>query len=369
MRTNKIFERSVFLKELYMKKMLILVVIAMVAVPSFADEGVLIDFSLLKSDIHVRSNPEDNSDRPNQNRQTMMDFSHVAGGSFTTPQKAFMNTSLAIRNWEVILASSSRTVQNVSLSFTREAASKEYGTVMGVRIRFPVESFNSWALIKPPFDIPAYELSTVAEDGSITPLDASDGITTIKSRFEAQEDGVPAYGVIKNVGVLREVKVKVYGLNFPHGLHTNLVDGMGNEKNIFMGYLNFDGWGELIWRNPSYIQEVRNRDLRIVPLYPFNTPFIKFAGFTIQRDAVRDGGDFVTYFKDVAIIYDQAVLDTERDINDEAIWNIIQVREEARKTWEMERFGQNQVLRYLEQQKQASELPFGHPDREPQQQQ
>jgi hypothetical protein len=346
--------------------MLILVVIAMIAVPLFAEEGVLIDFSTLKADIHVKTSDNDSSDTPNQNRQTLMDFSHVAGGSFTAQQKTFMNTSLAIQNWEVVLASSSRTVGNVSFSFTKEAASKEHGTVMGVRIRFPVESFNSWALIKPPFDIPAYETSTVEDDGKITPMDQSDGITTVKSRFESQEEGAPAFGVIKNVGVIREVQVRVYGLNFPHGLSAVLVDGKGIEKTMFMGYLNFDGWAELKWRNPSYMQEVRNRDLRIVPLYPFNTPFIKFAGFLIQRDAARDGGDFVTYFKDVAIIYDMAVLDTEKDINDEAIWNIIQVREEARKTWEMERFGQNQVLRYLEQAKQATELPFGHPDREEQ---
>ena len=349
-----------------MKKLLILVVIAMIAVPLFAEEGVLIDFSVLTADIHVSTGPNDNGDEPNQNRQTMMDFSHVAGGSFTTQQKSFMSTSLAIRNWEVVLASSSRTVSNVSLSFTREAASKEFETVMGVRVRFPIEPFNSWALIKPPFDIPAYEMSTVGDDGKISQMEHSDGITSQKSRFESQEDGAPAFGVIKNVGVIREVKVRVYGLNFPHGLSTILVDGMGNEKSIFMGYLEYDGWGELIWRNPAYMQEVRNRDLRIVPLYPFNTPFIKFGGFLIQRDAARPGGDFVTYFKDVSVIYDLAVLDTERDINDEAIWSIIQTREEARKVWEMERFGQAQVLRYLEQQRQATELPFGDPGREQQ---
>jgi len=352
-----------------MKKMLILVVIAMIAVPLFAEEGVLIDFTTLKADIHISTNPNDNSTTPNQNRQTVMDFSNTAGSSFTAQQKALMNTSLAVANWEVHLASSSQTVQNVSLSFTKEAASKEFGTVMGVRIRFPIEPFNSWALVKPPFDIPAYELSTVGEDGKISPTDQSAGITNVKSRFEAQDENGPAYGVIKNVGVIREIKVRVYGLNFPHGLSTVLVDSMGVEKTMFMGYLQFDGWGELIWRNPAYMQEVRNRDLRVVPLYPFNTPFIKFAGFLIQRDAAKEGGDFVTYFKDVAIIYDLAVLDTEKDINDEAIWNIIQVREERRKTWEMERFGQQQVLRYLESQKQAQELPFNDPSREQQQQQ
>jgi len=352
-----------------MKKMLILVVIAMIAVPLFAEEGVIIDFSTLKADIHLSTNPNDNSTTPNQHRQTVMDFSHTAGSSFTAQQKALMITSLAIQNWEVVLASSSRTVDNIGLSFTKEAASKEYGTVLGVRVRFPVEPFNSWALVKPPFDIPAFETSTVGEDGKITPMDQSAGITSVKSRFEAQEEGAPAYGIIKNVGVIREVKVRVYGLNFPHGLSTVFVDSLGIQKTMFMGYLQFDGWGDLIWRNPAYMQEVRNRDLRIVPLYPFNTPFVKFAGFLIQRDAAKEGGDFVTYFKDVAIIYDLAVLDADKDINDEAIWNIIQTREERRKTWEMERFGQQQVLRYLEQQKQATEVPFNDPSREQQQQQ
>jgi hypothetical protein len=335
-----------------MKQMLILVVIAMLAVPLFAEEGVLIDFSLLSADITIGD-----SARPNQNQRTLMDFRQAAGASFAAQYGDIMRTSLAIENWDVTLASSARTVANMSNSFTREAASREFGTVMGVRIHFPIEPHNSWAMVRPPFDIPAFELSTVESDGSIT-RSTGDNVTTTRSRFEAQDGDNAAYGVIKNVGAIREVKVRVYGLNFPHGLSTILIDGMGNERTIFMGFLNFDGWGELIWRNPAYLQEVRNRDLRIVPLYPFNTPFVKFGGFLIQRDASRIGGDFVTYFKDVSLIYDLAVLDTERDIDDEAIWNIIQVREEARKAFEMQRFGENQVLRYLEQRRQATELPF-----------
>jgi hypothetical protein len=299
----------------------------------------------------------------------MMDFSHVAGGSFTSQQRAVMKTSLAIEQWEVLLASSSRNVENIGLSYTREAPSRQYDTVMGVRIHFPIEPFNSWALIKPPFEIPAFEPSaTVSDDGTISPAEGNDGITS-RSRFEAAEDGEAAYGVIKNVGVIKSIAVNVYGLNFPHGLSTVIIDSTGASKNLFMGYLNFDGWGELIWNNPAYIQEVRNRDIRLYPLYPTSTPFIKFGGFLIQRDAARDGGDFVTYFKDVRVIYDKAVLDVTRDIDDEALWHIILDRETARKVWEMERFGQNQVLRYLELQKQATEPPFGPARGEGQEQQ
>jgi hypothetical protein len=220
-------------------------------------------------------------------------------------------------------------------------------------------------MIRPPFEIPAFENTTVDADGTITRIQG-DGITSIKSRFEAQEDDEPAFGVIKNVAVIREINVRYYGLNFPYGLSVVLVDSFGNERNYFMGHMRHDGWQSVTWRNPAYIQEARNRDLRLMPLYPFSTPFIKFGGFLIQRDAAQIGGDFVTYFKDVSIIYDKAVLEQDRDIDDEAVWNIIETREEARKVWEMERFGQNQVLRFLEQQRQATELPFGHPDRQQQ---
>ncbi|MDR0495501.1 MAG: flagellar filament outer layer protein FlaA [Treponema sp.] len=340
-----------------MKKMLIFVaIVSLVAGSLFAEEGVLIDFGKLAADIHVAVSAAEQDNTPNQNRHTMMDFSRVRfGGSFTEEQKKVMKTSLAIANWEIMLAASSRTVNNMVLSYTKEAPSKQWGTVMGVRVHFPLENYNSWALIQPPFEIPAFEpQADVDDEGNITePADGTggDGITG-PSRFE---DG---FGVIKNVGTIKSVAVNVYGLNFPHGLSTLVIDATGKRKAMFMGYLNYDGWGELRWDNPGYIQEVRNRDLRLYPLYPASTPFVKFAGFEIKRDGARDGGDFVTYFKDVKIIYDKAVLDTDRDIDDENLWNIIQTRENARKSWEMERFGHNQVLRYLDAQKQATEIDF-----------
>jgi hypothetical protein len=320
--------------------MLILVaVVSLVAGAVFADEAVLIDFGLLTADTHIAVGPNDQGDTPNQNARTVMDFANVRfTGSFTDDQKAAMKTSLAIQNWEVVLSSSSRTVSNMVNSYPKEAPSKQWGKVLGIRVHFPIENFNASAFIKPPFEIPAYE-----------PLEGND---EGKTKFE---DG---YGVLKNVGTIKSVAVNVYGLNFPHGLWTYVLDEEGKQKSMFMGYLNFDGWGELRWDNPAYIQEVRNRDLRLYPLYPDNTPFIKFGGFELKRDASRKGGDFITYFKDVKVIYDKAVLDTDRDIDDEALWKIIEARETARKLWQMERFGEMQVLRYIDARKQATESDF-----------
>lgn len=339
------------------------------AVAAFADEAVLIDFSLLTADI-IEDPLAPGS--KTQNRATIMDFSTVAGASYTKEQKKQMLTSLAITNWDVILASSSRTNENQSLSYTKEAkvdqnAAKYAGaTVLGVRVRFPLEPFNSWAKIVPPFQIPAFEpKATVDDTGKITPKTDNQGLDPVNARLTRFEGTynpdtkiTTAFGVVKNVGVIKAIAVDVKGLNFPHGLSVILIDNDGNERVCFMGYLNFDGWRTLRWDNPQYITDVRNRELRIFPIYPRTTPFVKFGGFLITRDAAHEGGDFIAYFKSVRILYDRAVLDPVRDIDDEAIWGIVTTREEARKKLEAERFGSSQVLRYIEKLKQETKNQF-----------
>ncbi|MDR1058624.1 MAG: flagellar filament outer layer protein FlaA [Treponema sp.] len=331
-----------------MKRIFILVAVALLVTGAlFADEQILIDFGKLAADII-----QNQDGNPTQNRSTLMDYGQVAGGSFTSEQKTAMKTSLAIVNWEVRLTSSSARVDNIAHSYTLEAPSKQWGTVFGVRVHFPVESWNASAMIRPPFEIPAFESQAeIDDDGNIEPSDGSDSVNG-PSRFE---DG---FGVVKNVGTLKAVAINAYGLNFPHGLWVYMLDSRGVEKEIFMGYLNYDGWGELTWNNPSYVQDVRSRELRLIPLYPTATPFVKFNGLRIERDGAKEGGDFIGYFKDVKIIFDKAVLDTDRDIDDESLWNIIKDRETAKKVWEMQRFGHNQILRYLEGQKQAPETSF-----------
>jgi hypothetical protein len=343
-----------------MKRMFILVAVALFLTGSlFADEAILIDFSVLEADIMF-----DQDGYPTQHGRTLMDFADVAGSGFTEDQLAIMRSSLALPNWEVKLSSSSRTVENIGYSYVRSSQSQQWGSVMGVRVHYPLGPNYAKAWVVPPFEIPAFEpQADVTDDGIIQPAQG-DGITG-PSRFEAPTDAdgridpaQPAYGVIKNVGTIKSIEVTAYGLNFPHGLSVILIDSQGNEKTYFMGYLNYEGWRPLRWNNPQYITEVRNRELRIYPLYPFSTPFVKFGGFLLHRDADQVGGDFVAYFKDVKLIYDRAVADPTRDIDDEAIWHIIYDRETQKKISEMQHFGENQVLRYLEEQKRAKEDEF-----------
>jgi hypothetical protein len=313
----------------------------------FAEESVLIDFTKLTADTTVGKNKT-----PTENGATLVDFSNVAGATFTDEEKAAMKTSLALGNWGVTLASSSRSVRNQSDTMTREspisAKAKPFNgeeiankKVLGVRVHFPVESFNSWAIIQPSFDIPAYADKTALQGDKLV-VDAKDA---------GRGEKFNGYGVVKNVGVLKTLSVTAYGANFPNGLGVVLQDQDGNEQVMFMDYLQFDGWRTLTWNNPNYIVEVRNRELRKYPLYPKSTPHVKLIGIIIYRDAAQEGGDFITYIKDIKITYDKAIIETERDINDEVIWNILQARYEARRMAELKRLGNLQVLQYLEKQK------------------
>jgi hypothetical protein len=298
-----------------------------------------------------------------------MDYAISAGSTFTKQQKDLMRTSLSLPEWEITLNSSAKTVQSLADSQVVAAPVKESAdvpfagqNVMGVRIVFPTWNSNANAKIVPPFDIPAYEpLSTVSDDGERKALsedeDASSFNVAQNPSFEKTlfEGG---FGVVKNVGTIKSIKVTTMGMQFPHGLYVHLTDNDGIDRRYFMGYLGFDGWKELRWNNPQYITEIRNREIRVYPIYPRGTPFVKFAGFEVTRDASHIGGDFIGYFKDVKIIYDKAILTSDRDIADEDLWGIIGKKESDRQAAEMSKFGNKQVNRYLEKSKLATEEDF-----------
>jgi len=331
-----------------MKRLFVIVVVGMVlgGTALFADTSVLIDFSKLTADTTIG-----NQTTPTENGASLIDYSNVAGASFSDAEKAIMKSSLAIGNWGVALASSARTVANQRDSYTKEAkvsaTAKPFNgqdlankVVLGVRVHFPVDPYNSWALITPPFDIPAYADKTGTDGVTVAAADKGLG-----AKFE---NGL---GVVKNVGVLKSLSITVYGSNYPNGLGVVVGDQDGNEQTLFMDYLDFDGWRTLTWNNPNYVTDVRNRELRRYPLYPQGEPFLKLIGLLVYRDAQQQGGDIVTYFKDIQITYDKALITTERDINDEAVWGILQQRQEARRLAEVRRLGNIQVLRFLEKEK------------------
>lgn len=264
---------------------------------------------------------------------TMVDYSNTAGDQVPASEKDKLKVDLSLKNWETELASSSQVGENQVLTFAAPATTKEGKTVLGIRIHFPDGNYNSYCIIKPPFDIPAYE------DKPGDPAGTGNKFT--------------GKGILKNVGVIKYIQMYVNGRNFPHGIGLILEDENGMERNIFVDYLRFAGWRTLVWKNPDYITDVNKRDIQLNPLYPQTMPFIKLKGIVIYRDASNIGGDFVSYVQDIKVAYDLAITsDQDLDINDEGVWHIVRDREEKRKTAELKRLGNVQVLRYLEQKKQ-----------------
>ncbi len=333
-----------------MKRIFILLVIAMMATAAFAEQATLIDFSLFVADTTVGDTP--------QHEATLVDFAEVAGASFTAEERNLMKSSLFVENWEVDLNSSAQTALSMSNSKIRAATVREgaekFGgqTVLGARIQFPTEPYNAWAVIHPPFEIQAYaNPSMMDENGRV--VDDEDAIADDPSLIGGKfENGL---GVIKNVGVIKQIGLNVYGLNFPYSLSVILQDENNEQEEIIMGYLDFDGWRTLIWDNPNYIEDVRDRELRSYPLYPNLEAMRKLIGFRVYRDSATVGGDFVTYLKDVTVVFDEARLELESDIDHDALWQILSVREEDRRRAELNRLGNQQVLRFVEQRLQASE--------------
>ena len=332
-----------------MKRIFILLVIAMVAAGAFAAERVLIDFTLLAEDLVIGNG--DAARR--ENERTLVDFAESAGASFTQEERGLMKSSLYIENWNVILNSSARSSRaqantRVRVAQVRDGADRFAGDpVLGARVSFPTEAWNSWAMIQPPFEIQGYANRTAFQNGSIVEVQGND-----VRRGDKFEDG---HGVVKNVGVLKQVGMNVFGLNFPHSISVILQDETNRQHEIFMGVLQFDGWRRLIWDNPNYVSDVRDRELRTYPLYPQLQPMMKLVGFRVYRDASHVGGDFITYIRDVSIVYDEARLQVEEAIDHDELWEILDQREEDRRRMELRRLGNEQVLRFIERQLQATE--------------
>jgi len=286
----------------------------------FANEHPLIDFNNLAGEIIHEAPFFGRADHEG----TRTELGSAQTGNLTRRNAGTRQTSFAIPNWEVVLASSARNVTANRLSRVQQVESDEMGTVLGARIHFPTGPFNSYARIVPPFTVPAVEFEL--EDGTIT-TSPSPQQAIGATQLWREDHRFREMGFLNNVGPIRSIAVNVYGLNFPHTLSVILVDQNGRERLVPMGSLNFDGWGALRWDNPQYVDEVRNRQFRQAPLYPFTEEFLRFGGFHIHRSGQNVGGDFIVYFRDVIVLYDFADIEDEgAGIDHEGEWNIIRDR-------------------------------------------
>lgn len=233
-------------------------------------------------------------------------------------------------NWVVWLNESASLPENRRYSYVTNTDSKgnngqwEAGKVLGVRVHFPVQSWNSFAMVKPPFEVEMY----AGENG---------GLYT------------GGKGVIHNVGAIKSITSWVYGRNFLVTYFVNLKNHNSEFTQYPMGNLYFSGWRQLKWDNQSYLSDVRDRVLVRRPLYPVMLPSVKFDSIQFYRSKDTLGGDFITYVKDIKVEHDIAIVEPDEDINDEGTWQILKTENERRQALEAVKIRETLELKNLEE--------------------
>lgn len=233
-------------------------------------------------------------------------------------------------NWVVWLNESARLTENRRNSYVTNVDSKgnngawEAGKVLGIRVHFPLQSWNSYALVKPAFQLEMY--------GGTDGTKYTDG-----------------KGVIHNVGEIKSISSWVYGRNYLVSYFINLQNELGELKSYPMGNVYFSGWRQLKWENREYLANVRDRVLVRKPLYPKMIPSVKLDSLGFYRTKDTQGGDFITYVKDVTMEYDVVVVDFEEDIDDEATWQLLKTENERKQAIENARVREVAELQQLEQ--------------------
>lgn len=267
---------------------------------------------------------------------TLIDFSLTGDPANLQPADGDTNELVSLEqnlyndNWVVWLNDSARLSENRRYSYVTNVDSKgnngqwAAGKVLGVRIHFPVAAWNSYALVKPLFQIEMY--------GGPNGTKYTGG-----------------KGVIHNVGEIKSISSWIYGRNFLVSYFINLQDQYSEMKSYPMGNLYFSGWRQVSWENREYLPNVRDRILVRQPLYPRMIPSVKLDSLEFYRTKDTQGGDFVTYVKDVTMEYDVVVVDLEEDIDDEGTWQIIKTENDRKKAIENSKIREASELRDLEQ--------------------
>ncbi len=263
--------------------------------------------------------------------QVIKDNPELDFSQYGYPTVSFTPDHWKLDQWMVILTSSANTVENNIKSFTKKVPSKKFGDVLGVRVHFPNWSYLSWAIIRPPFDFYVY-------------YDNGDDVNPEKS----DDADNSQTGVLVNVGQIKSISAWVYGLNYPHQVGIRIVNREDLMQEYFMGATYYDGWRKLVWMNPNYADDVRDRVLQRLPLYPKSFPYIRFDSYVVYKPEINPGGDFVIYFKDIKVNFDRAIVREELDIDDEKAWGILSEIRLDKKNQELKTIGEQLYLREQE---------------------
>jgi len=92
-------------------------------------------------------------------------------------------------------------------------------------------------------------------------------------------------------GICQNLSFWVAGRNYKHTLKIMIQDFFGNERQVYVGPLNFIGWKELVVSIP---ETVNQRDFHFI-----DKQGIKFNGFLIECDPTETYGVYYIYFDEL----------------------------------------------------------------------
>lgn len=272
-----------------------------VFVPINAIESTLIDFTTYND--NIRQVMEKDQEVYEQIVAERPELDIRNGG---WPDFKFEADDWNLENWRVVLNASSKTIENDKDSLTKNAPSKQYGNVLGIRLNFHPWKNAFWATVTKPF-----YFSPTYTDGKFV------------SQDDNNKDNGLAVGLLVNIGQIRSVQSWMYGLNFKYNAGIRVRNEFNQLIEFGMGSLYYEGWRRLGWHNPYYLEDVNDWTPTKNPLYPYSLPYIKFDSLAFYKPEGQDSQYFITYVKDITMDYDYAVYREDTDIDDEAIWHII----------------------------------------------
>ncbi len=118
-------------------------------------------------------------------------------------------------------------------------------------------------------------------------------------------------------GITKTITIWVVGRNYNHELKIMLQDFFGNDFELPMGKLNFQGWKKLSVAVPP--QNPDGKSGIVQRNYHYNSHMgIKIVGFKIECDPMEAYGTYYVYFDDLRAVSDLFAEDSrdEDDMND-----------------------------------------------------
>lgn len=135
---------------------------------------------------------------------------------------------------------------------------------------------------------------------------------------------------VENISDFKSIQLDYTSFRYVSGITLVFEDYNGRKIEKFIGYTKLlDGDNSILWENPNYIEDPRDRNPILKPLYPFNQTDLFLTDIVFH---LNEGKYNVQRVKSIRIVYDMANISREDLVSDlEEQFGINTILEEKRK--------------------------------------